>query len=52
VVTIREERPEDIEAIRAVNRRAFGQTQEGQLADALRANGDLLRPHNFLEEPA
>jgi len=42
LVTIREERPEDVEAIRAVNQKAFGQPQEGQLVDALRANGGAL----------
>ena len=42
MVTIREECPEDIEAIRAVNQEAFGQPQEGQLVDALRTNGGVL----------
>lgn len=42
LVIIREERPEDIEAIRTVNQKAFGQPQEGQLVDALRKNGGVL----------
>lgn len=41
-VTIREERPEDIAAIRLVNDKAFGQPQEGQLVEALRKNGGVL----------
>jgi len=41
LATIREERPEDIEAIRAVNQKAFGQLQESQLVDALRTNGGV-----------
>ncbi len=36
---IREERPEDVAAIREVNRRAFNQDQEGNIVDALRSNG-------------
>jgi putative acetyltransferase len=39
---IREEQPQDIAAIRALNNAAFGQTQEGRIVDALRANGGLL----------
>jgi putative acetyltransferase len=35
------ERPDDIEAIRALNFAAFGRLQEGGLVDALRANGGL-----------
>ena len=42
MATIREERPGDIEIIRAVNQKAFGQPQEGQLVDALRTNGGVL----------
>jgi putative acetyltransferase len=42
LVTIREERPEDIAAIRAVNRAAFGQPDEGVLIDALRENSGVL----------
>lgn len=39
---IREERPDDIEAIREVNDHAFGQELEGKIVDALRANGAAL----------
>ena len=42
LIAIREERPEDVDAIRAVNDQAFGQPQEGRLVDALRANGAVL----------
>jgi len=40
LVEIREEHPCDITAIRDVNKRAFGQDQEGNIVDALRSNGD------------
>ena len=40
-INIREERLDDIEAIRALNFAAFGRPQEGGLVDALRANGGL-----------
>lgn len=39
MIEIRPEEPGDIAAIRDVNRRAFGQDQEGNIVDALRANG-------------
>ena len=39
MVDIREEHPGDIAAIRELNRVAFGQDQEGNIVDALRANG-------------
>jgi putative acetyltransferase len=42
LVHIREEQPGDITAIREVNRGAFGQDQEGNIIDALRANGAAL----------
>jgi len=42
LVIVREERPEDIEAIHAVNEKAFGQAQESQLVDALRKNSGVL----------
>lgn len=42
LATIREERPKDIGVIRAVNQKAFGQPQEGQLVDVLRTNGGVL----------
>src|SRR5688500_17833716 len=34
--------PDDVAAIREVNNRAFGQDQEGNIVDALRANGAAL----------
>jgi putative acetyltransferase len=39
LVEIREERPDDVAAIRDLNRRAFGQDQESNIVDALRSNG-------------
>jgi putative acetyltransferase len=39
VVTIRDEHPSDLDAIREVNRLAFGQEVEGRIVDALRARG-------------
>jgi putative acetyltransferase len=42
LIDIREEAPGDAEAIRDLNRRAFGQDQEGNIVDALRANGAAL----------
>jgi len=39
VITIRPEHAGDIDAIREVNRRAFGQEPEGAIVDAIRANG-------------
>jgi putative acetyltransferase len=41
-IEIREERQDDVAAIRDVNRLAFGQSQEGEIVDALRANGGVL----------
>jgi putative acetyltransferase len=41
-VRIRREQSADLAAIREVNRRAFGQDQEGAIVDALRANGGVL----------
>jgi putative acetyltransferase len=41
-VVIREEGPDDIAAVREVNRCAFGQEQESNIVDALRANGGAL----------
>ena len=41
-IAIREERPEDIESIREVNSRAFGQPDEGAIVDRLRDNCDEL----------
>jgi putative acetyltransferase len=39
VIEIREEQAADIAAIREVNRRAFGQDQEADIVDAVRAHG-------------
>jgi putative acetyltransferase len=41
-IEIREERPDDIAAIRDVNNRAFGQAREANIVDALRRNGAAL----------
>lgn len=41
-IEIRQELPEDVAAIREVNRLAFGQDQEANLVDALRDNGASL----------
>lgn len=42
MIEIREERPDDVAAIRDLNRRAFGQDLEGKIVDALRSNGAAL----------
>lgn len=42
MVEIREEQPDDVPAIREVNRHAFGQDAEGALVDALRGSGAAL----------
>ena len=42
LIEIREERAEDVAAVRGVNRRAFGQEQEGNIVDALKSNGAAL----------
>jgi putative acetyltransferase len=42
VIEIREERPDDVAAIREVNKLAFGQDQEDNIVDALRSNGGAL----------
>lgn len=39
---VREERPDDVGAIRDVNKRAFGQDHESNIVDALRSNGAAL----------
>lgn len=39
MITIRDEQPGDVAAIREVNRLAFSQDDEGRIVDALRANG-------------
>ena len=42
LIEIRDERPSDVAAVRDVNKRAFGQDQEGNIVDALRSNGAVL----------
>jgi putative acetyltransferase len=42
LIEIREERPDDVAAVRDLNRRAFGQDQESNIVDELRANGAAL----------
>jgi len=42
MIDIRPEEPGDIAGIRDVNRRAFGQDQESNIVDALRANGAVV----------
>ena len=42
MIEIREEHPGDVTAVRDVNRRAFGQDQEGNIVEALRLNGAAL----------
>ena len=44
LIDIREEQPDDVPAIRDVNRRAFQQDQEANLVDRLRSNGAALLP--------
>ena len=39
VIAVRDERPDDLAAIREVNDRAFDQPLEGRIVDALRAHG-------------
>jgi len=39
VIDVRDERPDDLAAIREVNDRAFDQPLEGRIVDALRAHG-------------
>jgi putative acetyltransferase len=42
MITIRQEQPQDLNPIRQVNRRAFGQTTEADLVDKLRQNYNEL----------
>lgn len=42
MIRIREEQPQDREAIRELNERAFGQPQEASIVDTLRRNCDEL----------
>jgi putative acetyltransferase len=50
VPAIREERPEDFERIREVNRLAFGRNAEAQLVDRLRADGLVVISLVAIEE--
>jgi putative acetyltransferase len=42
LIEIREERPDDVATVRDLNKRAFGQDQEANIVDSLRANGAAL----------
>ncbi len=42
LIEIREEHPDDVAAVRDLNRRAFGQDQESNIVDALRGSGAAL----------
>lgn len=42
MIEIREERPDDADAVRDVNDRAFGQPLEGRIVAALRARGGVM----------
>ena len=42
MIEIREERSDDVPAVRHLNRRAFGQDQESNIVDALRTNAAAL----------
>ena len=42
MIEIREERPDDVVAVRDVNDHAFGQELEGRIVDALRSNGAVM----------
>jgi putative acetyltransferase len=42
LIEIREERADDVAAVRELSRRAFGQDQESNIVDALRANDAAL----------
>jgi putative acetyltransferase len=42
MIEIRDEHPADVDAVRHVNRQAFGQEQEGRIVDALRARGAAM----------
>lgn len=44
MLEIREEHPDDVAAIRDVNRRAFGQDQEGNIVEALRSTERRCSP--------
>jgi putative acetyltransferase len=42
MIEIRDEQPDDVGAVREVNRQAFDQEQEGRIVDALREHGGAL----------
>ena len=42
VIAIREERPDDVAVIRRINQHAFGQDDEANIVEALRANNGVL----------
>ena len=42
LIEVRREQPDDLQAVRDVNQRAFGQRLEGDLVDALRTNQGVL----------
>jgi putative acetyltransferase len=42
VIEVREEQPSDVAAVRDLNDRAFGQSDEGRIVDALRSNGAAM----------
>jgi predicted N-acetyltransferase YhbS len=44
MIIVREERSEDIEAVRMVNKKAFGQPAEANIVDKLRENCRVFRP--------
>lgn len=50
MISIREERAEDVVAIRMVNELAFGQPQEGRLVETLRSAGGVLLSRVAVQE--
>jgi len=52
MLSIREETPQDYEAIREVNRLAFQQEDEGQIVDRLRADGLVIASLVAVEDGA
>jgi putative acetyltransferase len=52
MLSIREETPQDYEAIREVNRLAFQQEEEGQIVDRLRADGLVIASLVAVEDGA
>ena len=51
---MREERPDDVTAVREVNRHAFGQDKESNIVDALQTKGGALfsldRIHRIMQD--